>query len=719
MWVSSPAAPLTMKHILITFLLISYQTYAQPVINTFRPPSDTAYKKGPLLRITSTEICNNNIDDDNNGLTDQDDFGCYLPASSPASCDPSPIIWGCNWLGDLYWANLTTGTEHFVGRMGFSFFDITWASNGKLYAVGGSPFGIYEVDPNTAATSLAIAFPPGSSGGNALAADYNGNLYCVYTRVFPELSIVRINIASEEICVVADLLPSKLNSAGDLTFLNESLYLSCWDNKIAKIDVQTGKVQGIDVKNSSTSAYFGLTVTGDGYLYAADNGKIYQVDPATMTARATPVFSFSTPDMYLYGLASYPELCRAPKCPYQTAITPSVKGPYCKGASIKLWPSDAICSRSSITYTWTTPHGNTIVADTLVATDPGMYYANYQMAGGVCQKTDSFHLEYTISSLINLGNDTSLCIGEPIYLSLIDSRGVTSFRWQDGSTTPGITVTQPGWYWIDAGTTCGIIRDSIYVKRKGPVCPEKLTISAVSPPPYCKDVGVLLQPAASCNAGTGSYAWITSSGNELTADQLAAIDPGKYYLRYRDASQNICPAIDSFLLEYLPLPPLSLGKDTGICAGKSIILSPLHTTGFTVFKWQHGATTPNLTITAAGWYWLDAGTVCELTRDSIYVKQKTELECLTSVIIPSAFTPNNDGNNDLFKPRTRNLSPQYEFKVYNRWGQQVFSTHDAGKGWDGTINGKPQDTGIYIWTCRYVDSNDQVQLQRGTVHLIR
>jgi gliding motility-associated-like protein len=66
--------------------------------------------------------------------------------------------------------------------------------------------------------------------------------------------------------------------------------------------------------------------------------------------------------------------------------------------------------------------------------------------------------------------------------------------------------------------------------------------------------------------------------------------------------------------------------------------------------------------------------------------------------IPSAFSPNGDGQNDVFRPVGTRFQHLVEFRVYNRWGQQMFYSNDNKKGWDGTFNGTPQDMGVYYYT---------------------
>jgi gliding motility-associated-like protein len=59
------------------------------------------------------------------------------------------------------------------------------------------------------------------------------------------------------------------------------------------------------------------------------------------------------------------------------------------------------------------------------------------------------------------------------------------------------------------------------------------------------------------------------------------------------------------------------------------------------------------------------------------------------------------------------------FKVFNRWGNEIFSTNVAGKGWDGTYKGSPQEPGVYVWIAQGVDFTGKKHFQKGTVTLVK
>ena len=88
--------------------------------------------------------------------------------------------------------------------------------------------------------------------------------------------------------------------------------------------------------------------------------------------------------------------------------------------------------------------------------------------------------------------------------------------------------------------------------------------------------------------------------------------------------------------------------------------------------------------------------------------------------VPTAFTPNNDGLNDFFRPHNALKAEGYQFQVYNRWGQLVFSSRNWQEKWDGRINGQVQPTGVYVWMLRYTHRDTrQPVFKKGTVTLIR
>ena len=89
------------------------------------------------------------------------------------------------------------------------------------------------------------------------------------------------------------------------------------------------------------------------------------------------------------------------------------------------------------------------------------------------------------------------------------------------------------------------------------------------------------------------------------------------------------------------------------------------------------------------------------------------------IFVPSAFTPNGDGRNDVLKPIPVGIKTFDYFKVFNRWGQLVYVTGEVGKGWDGNVNGTRQQSGTYVYVTQGIDYTGKIIFRKGTVVLIR
>jgi len=90
--------------------------------------------------------------------------------------------------------------------------------------------------------------------------------------------------------------------------------------------------------------------------------------------------------------------------------------------------------------------------------------------------------------------------------------------------------------------------------------------------------------------------------------------------------------------------------------------------------------------------------------------------------IPNSFSPNNDGINDLYKPIFYSgYDPSYlEFKIFDRWGSEMFSTQNFGDGWDGKCQGVDAKTDTYLYSIIFRSKEDgEVIIERGRLNLLR
>lgn len=104
-------------------------------------------------------------------------------------------------------------------------------------------------------------------------------------------------------------------------------------------------------------------------------------------------------------------------------------------------------------------------------------------------------------------------------------------------------------------------------------------------------------------------------------------------------------------------------------------------------------------------------------RGEGYVRIKIHLG--PAIYVPTAFTPNGDGKNDRFTPQPVGIRSYNYFRVFNRWGQVLFSSRQLHQGWDGTFNGQAQPAGTYVWMIEGVTNDNKVITKKGTVTLIR
>ena len=102
--------------------------------------------------------------------------------------------------------------------------------------------------------------------------------------------------------------------------------------------------------------------------------------------------------------------------------------------------------------------------------------------------------------------------------------------------------------------------------------------------------------------------------------------------------------------------------------------------------------------------------------DSLLVLPK---QCMTGLYVPTAFSHNSDGKNDMFKALLFGNTLKFQWTIYNRFGQLVFTSASPSNGWDGTLNGTPQNSGNYVWTCHYQLQGETEKTKSGTVVLLR
>jgi len=162
--------------------------------------------------------------------------------------------------------------------------------------------------------------------------------------------------------------------------------------------------------------------------------------------------------------------------------------------------------------------------------------------------------------------------------------------------------------------------------------------------------------------------------------------------------------------------PANFMKSTdSVCSYKALELVP--SGSYATYQWSTGAATKNIQIQSPGLYLVkvtDNNGCTGVDSTIVYAKN-----CMFGIYIPTAFTPDNNGINDKFKPVVFGKTLHYNLIVYNRWGSMVFKATDPNQGWDGSIKGVPQENSTFVWTCSYQLEGAPPRKERGTVLLLR
>ncbi|NMD16554.1 MAG: gliding motility-associated C-terminal domain-containing protein, partial [Bacteroidales bacterium] len=145
-----------------------------------------------------------------------------------------------------------------------------------------------------------------------------------------------------------------------------------------------------------------------------------------------------------------------------------------------------------------------------------------------------------------------------------------------------------------------------------------------------------------------------------------------------------------------PAPYLNLGEDLYLFSCDPIILDAGGGDGSDFYEWQDGSTKRTLKVYGNGTYWVRVFNEGCAVVDTIKVQL-----CEGFIYVPDAFTPNNDGLNDMFKVITTDPTIHFHIYIYNRHGQLVFQTDDIEKGWDGKIDGEMAPADVYVYLIEY------------------
>ncbi len=347
-------------------------------------------------------------------------------------------------------------------------------------------------------------------------------------------------------------------------------------------------------------------------------------------------------------------------------------------------------------YTWQDGSADSV----FTVTQSGSYFVT---AKDFCNNiySDTIQIAYNQASALDIGNDTSICSNESLLLNAGDN--FTKYKWSTAETTQYIRVNNVGAYSVSATNSFGCVsKDTIKILNVFPSPEIVLNKQNV----LCLNQNNILE------AGSGFATYLWQDGK--TDSSIVVTTPGLYKVK---VSNNFnCFAFDSANILKVAIPPANfLDADSAICRDDIIRIRPHQV--FSEYLWNTGVTKSTIDVHYPGIYWL---TVMDqnscVGSDTIRILAK---DCDVVFYIPNAFTPNNDGVNDIFKPIIRGEITSYYFVVYNRFGQVIFSTDRPDTGWDGRVKGALQNSGTFVWHCHYKMKNEISGFQKGTVVLSR
>jgi gliding motility-associated-like protein len=329
---------------------------------------------------------------------------------------------------------------------------------------------------------------------------------------------------------------------------------------------------------------------------------------------------------------------------------------------------------------------------------------------------DDLYLNGATASPICQGTSTTLAI----------SSNASSFTWTpaDGLNDPTakLPVASP-----DASTT-------YQVTAKTGSCELTTTVSVLVNPAPVADAraGQTICYGESADlqgSGGTTYNWSPATGLDDPQSATPTVQKPDQDMTYRltVTDDNGCSSLNDARVAITVTPPAAVfaSRDTAILNGQSLQLQAIdiNQVGFIQYSWSPSMgldntaiSNPVATISGDIQYLVTATTIAGCTgSDTVNIKSFS----VSNIFVPNAFTPDGNGRNDYLKPVLIGIKQMQYFKVFNRWGQQVFSASVAIPGWDGLINGQKQDTGTYVWSAGGIDYQDRAIQRQGTVVLIR
>ena len=381
-------------------------------------------------------------------------------------------------------------------------------------------------------------------------------------------------------------------------------------------------------------------------------------------------------------------------------------------------------SGGSPAYSYSINGGTNFVNNNVFNVIKGTYLLIVKDANGCTSNAANIIVGVLNNLVVSAGSADSICEGSST--QLMASSNAINFSW---SPTLGMSNSN-----VNNPVVAPVVTTKYYVTVTQDVCTKIDSVTVlVYPAPMANagnDISICFGASTSLNASGGTqFTWTPSTYlSNISVAQPAVQRPLSditYTLLVRD--NNGCVSLQSDQVKVTVTPAVSLfaGRDTSVANNQPVQLNVIQNGNQTVanYNWSpsNGLNNPNT-----------ASPIATLDRDVLYiVKGTTPANCEGSdtilvkrykgpeIYVPTAFTPNGDGNNELLRALAFGMAEFRYFRIFNRWGQEVFSTKDFSRGWDGRVLGKLQETGTFVWMAEAVDFRGNVIKRKGTTTLIQ
>lgn len=315
-----------------------------------------------------------------------------------------------------------------------------------------------------------------------------------------------------------------------------------------------------------------------------------------------------------------------------------------------------------------------------------------------CRRTDTIEALFAKPPKINL-SDTAVCIG---YSATFDAKILNyTYLWNTSETTPQISVSAPGMYWV-------IITNGLcYASDTGILSNINPGLDIGNDTSFCGTFNFNIQT----NKPFNSYAWNNGGYSQTTSYSQA----GKIKVTIESAEG--CFQSDSITIINYPENISSISGDTVACTSSILDLTASDNVSYI---WNTGTTSQEIKIQEGGIYWVIVkdknGCV-----DTVFHKVTKNPNALPNEIyIPNAFTPNGDNLNDLFPDnKFQDIKSYYSLLIFNRWGEKLFEADSPNLNWNGITKGQISQYDAYIYTLNYIGCDNQRHTINGEFNLIK